>query len=119
MTAGRDAEQRVLRTLEKEFRQPFSETPLQFGTRLNGTPATKKFDAVSKDHRVVAMVKDYSATNMQGNRTRLARVSHDLLVLHSVDAKSKFMYLSKPFYDWFRDASDAVVPDDVSVRTLP
>ena len=118
MTAGRDAERRVRRMLQEEFRQPFSEAKLKFGTTLNGTRAAKRFDAVSEDQQIVAMVKDYSATNMQGNRTRLARVSHDLLLLHSVDAKRRFMFLSKPFYDWFRDTPDAVVPDDVCVRTL-
>jgi len=116
------AEKRVRRWLEAEFGKEFSEQQLDAGQRLGGTPGKKKFDAVSDSGQIVAMVKDYpakSVRNLQGNRTRLVRVSHDLLLLHLVQADHKFMFLSAPFLQWFETTKDAVVPSDVKVRRIP
>ena len=114
-----NAEKCVCRTLDAEFGKKFSGQKLRVGRQADGTPGTKAFDAVSEDGRIIAMVKDYSAENLVGNRTRLARVSHDLLLLHLAKADTKFMYLSKPFYAWFETPIDAVVPPDVEVRCIP
>lgn len=119
MKSHRDAERLVRKALTSEFQTDFSEKRMPLGKTLSGEDAQKRFDAVSENCEIVVMVKDYSAANKTGNRTRLARVSHDLLLLHTVDANYKFMYLSKPFYEWFKDIYDAVVPNDVVVRTIP
>ena len=105
--------------LEKEWDQRFSEKRLPVGLRADGEVAFKRFDAVSEDGRVVAMVKDYSAINKVGNRTRLAWVMQDLLYLHLVEADGKLMYISSPFFAWFKQEGDAAVPPDVSVHQIP
>ena len=110
------SEQRVRLLLGEEFGKYFTERKLPIRLNLDGEAAFKKFDAVSEDGKVVAMVKDYSARNKVGNRTRLARVMQDLVSLHQVKTDRKFMYLSSEFLAWFRKTGDAVVPNGIEVR---
>ena len=114
-----EGELRVREALRAEFGQEFLEKRLRTGVNAGGMAAFKKFDAVSADETVIAMVKEYSAVNVVGNRTRLARVMYDLICLHEADADVKFMYLSAAFLRWFKETHDAVVPQDVEVRQIP
>ena len=113
------AEHKVQVALAKEFGQPFAARTLQVGLKLNREPAYKEFDAVSLDGKVVAMVKDYSAQNLQGNQTRHARVMRDLYYLSLVKAEKRFMYLSAEFYEWFATQQDASIPYGLEVRIIP
>ena len=113
------AEQRVKSALEREFKQPFNEERLLAGKKLDGTAAYKKFDAVSSNGKIVAMVKDYSAGNEQGNQTRHARVMHDLYYLSLVSADKKLMFLSKQYYEWFVEQNDAAIAPGIELRVLP
>ena len=115
----REDEKRVLRALEREYKQPFGERQLDCGTREDGQPSVKKFDAVSTDKKIIAMVKNYSAENMQGNRTRLARVMHDMVLLVQADVQTRLMYLSPEFYAWFKSTYDAPVPRGIEIRKIP
>ena len=65
------------------------------------------------------MVKNYSAENLIGNRTRLARVMHDMVLLSEAKAEIRLMYLSKEFREWFETAPDAAVPSGIEIRTIP
>ena len=112
-------EAKVRAALAKEFRQAFGERILQVGSKLNGEPGYKSFDAVSSDDRVVAMVKDFSAQNLAGNQTRHARVIRDLYYLYLVEADKRFMYLSADFYKWFIGQGDASVARGIEVRIIP
>ena len=104
--------------LKDKFGQPFSERQLPIGFNAQREEAFKKFDAVSDDGKIIAMVKDLSSGNERGNQTRLARVMWDLLLLHMAEADHKFMYLSHSFFQWFKGQSDAAVPRDVEVRLI-
>ena len=113
-----ESEQSVRTELKETFRQAFSERQLPIGFNAEGGEAFKKFDAVSVDGKIIAMVKDLSAGNVEGNQTRLARVMWDLLLLHMAQADHKFMYLSDSFFEWFKGKKDAAVPRDVEVRVI-
>jgi len=113
------AEDNVRAALLREFGQPFEERQLQVGFKLGGDPAYKWFDAVSRDGRIVAMVKNYSARNLQGNQTRHARVMRDLYYLSLVEAKSKFLYLSADFHKWFTEQRDASIASAIELRIIP
>ena len=115
----RKDERRVLRALKREFGQHFEEMKVDCGIRADGVPARKKFDAVSENRDIIAMVKNYSAKNLNGNKTRLARVMHDMVLLSQAKTKLRFMYLSKEFYDWFETAKDAPVPSGIEIRIIP
>ena len=115
----REDEKRVLRALERKYKQPFEECQLDCGTREDGQTSVKKFDAVSMDKKIIAMVKNYSAKNMQGNRTRLARVMHDIVLLLQADGQTRLMYLSPEFYAWFKSAHDAPVPRGIEIKKIP
>jgi hypothetical protein len=114
-----DAHGRVREALKREFGQTFRERILQVGHKIDGRPAYKKFDAVSSDSKIVAMVKDYSAENVAGNQTRHARVIRDLFYLHFAQAEQRFMYLSPEFLQWFGQQNDAVALPDVGIRVIP
>ncbi|MCI0809009.1 MAG: hypothetical protein J4N63_07635 [Chloroflexi bacterium] len=115
----RDDERRVLRSLKRKYRQNFKEEELDCGVRADGVPVRKKFDAVSENRDIIAMVKNYSAENLIGNRTRLARVMHDMVLLSEAKAEIRLMYLSKEFREWFETAPDAAVPSGIEIRTIP
>ena len=115
----RDDERRVLRALDREYGPTFKELKLVCGVRADGVPARKKFDAVSERRDIVAMIKNYSAKNLIGNRTRLARVMHDMVLLSEAKAEIRLMYLSKEFREWFETAPDAAVPSGIEIRTIP
>jgi hypothetical protein len=89
------------------------------GQTVDGSPAYKRFDAVSLDSKIVAMVKDYSARNEAGNQTRHARAIRDLYYLCLVQADRRFMYLSREFLEWFERQKDAPVPPNVEIRIVP
>ncbi len=113
------AEASVQTALAEEFGQLFAETRLQVGYKLDGQPAYKYFDAVSQDKNIVAMVKDYSAENVEGNQTRHARVMRDLYYLSLLKARRRYLYLSKDFYQWFNQQKDVSIASGVEVRTIP
>ena len=113
------SEDQVRAHLQSEFKQTFTEKKLEVGHRVKGEAAYKRFDAVSDDGKIVAMVKDYSATNLNGNRTRLARVLQDMVYLHLAEASRKFMYLSPAFFDWFSKVGDGSVIPGIEVRCIP
>ena len=113
------SEDRVRSHLQSEFKQTFTEKQLAAGVRLCGEVTLKRFDAVSEDNKIVAMVKDYSATNLNGNRTRLARVLQDMVYLYLAEGPCKFMYLSPSFYDWFKTVKDGSVLPGIEVRCIP
>ena len=113
------AEDNVRGALQREFGQPFEARKLQVGFRLSGDPAYKRFDAVSQDGGIIAMVKNYSARNVEGNQTRHARVVRDLYYLSLAEAKSKFLYLSTDFYDWFTEQRDAAIAPAIELRIIP
>ena len=115
----RKDERLVLRALKREFGQHFEEMKVDCGIRADGVPARKKFDAVSENRDIIAMVKNYSAENLIGNRTRLARVMHDMVLLSEAKAEIRLMYLSKEFREWFETAPDAAVPSGIEIRTIP
>jgi hypothetical protein len=112
------AEARVQAALAEEFGQLFAEIRLQVGSKLDGQPAYKYFDAVSQDKNIVTMVKDYSAENVAGNQTRHARVMRDLYYLSLVKARRRYLYLSKDFYQWFIRQEDASIASGIEVRTI-
>ncbi len=113
------AEAKVQTDLAKEFGQTFTEKRLPVGCRWDGTVAYKGFDAVSAEGKVVAMVKNYSASNLVGNQTRKARVMQDLYHLSLVDgAEWRIMYLSRQFYNWFVGQPDAAIASAIKVRTI-
>lgn len=113
------AQARVQTALQKEFGVTFVERAVELGITIGGQNARKKFDAVSPDGKIIAMVKDFSARNLAGNQTRHARVIRDLYFLSLVSAQHKFMYLSPAFVDWFKTQLDAVVAKDIEVRAIP
>ena len=114
------SEVRVRTALEKEFDNDFNGEKLKVGKKLNGKDSLKRFDAVSKDQQTVEMVKNYSAHNKAGNRTRLARVLQDMVYLYLSEPKRKFMYLSPEFYDWMeKEANDGSVLPGIKVRPIP
>ena len=115
----RSAEAKVRQLLSREFKGRFKETRLQIGKNIKGKPAFKKFDAVSNNKRIVAIVKDYSADNIRGNQTRHARVVRDLYYLSLVKAERKFMYLSRDYYEWFKQQRDAAIAPGIEVRVIP
>ena len=94
-----ESELSVRAQLKDKFGQAFRERRLPIGFNAEGGEAFKKFDAVSVDGKIIAMVKDLSAGNEVGNQTRLARVMWDLLLLHMAQADHKFMYLSDSFFE--------------------
>jgi hypothetical protein len=113
------AEDNVRGALQREFGQPFEARKLQVGFNLGGDPAYKRFDAVSQDSEIVAMVKDYSAHNVAGNQTRHARVMRDLYYLSLAEARRKFLYLSTDFYKWFTEQRDAAIAPGIELRIIP
>ena len=114
------SEIRVRAALKKEFNQVFTGEKLKVGEKLNDKDSFKRFDAVSKDQKTVAMVKNYSAHNKAGNRTRLARVLQDMVYLYLSEPKHKFMYLSPEFYDWMENqTNDGSVLPGIEVRPIP
>ena len=116
-----NSENQVLAALQREFpRKEFIRGKrLRVGDTISGVDASKGFDVVSKDSKIVAMVKDYTATNVNGNYTRHARVIRDLYYLCLVNAEQKFMYLSKDYYEWFARQSDAVIACGIKMRLIP
>ncbi|NVM22817.1 MAG: hypothetical protein HWN68_13680 [Desulfobacterales bacterium] len=114
-----DAEALVRQALSSEFGVPFAKTELHLGKTLTGTKGSKRFDAASPDHKVVAMVKGFPAGKEQGNLTRKERVIQDLYFLSLVLAERRFMYLSGSFYEWLKHQSDAVIADGIEVRIIP
>jgi hypothetical protein len=114
-----NAEGRVRAALSKEFGVAFKEEALQVGIAIDGEPALKKFDAVTQHKRIIAMVKEYSAENLNGNQTRHARVMRDLYYLSLAQADRRFMYLSAPFYEWLATQPDAAIARGIEVRLIP
>ncbi len=117
-----NAEQRVISALEREFGQRFEEIGLSAGKRFDGSPAHKKFDAVSADLKVVAMVKECvgdSVKNEAGNQTRKDRVNSDMHYLSLVNADKKLMYLSPDYHRWFVCQNDAAIPPGIELREIP
>jgi len=112
------AESLVRKSLSTEFGQVFRERTLQVGIALDGYPALKSFDAVSEDVKIIAMVKEYSAENLAGNQTRHARVMRDLYFLSLCPAERKFLYLTAPFYEWFKNQRDAAVAPGIEIRLI-
>ena len=118
--SAKESENAVRSLLYREFDQSFEERELEVGEKVNGETAKKKFDAVSKDGAIIAMVKDYSAINLNGNRTRLARVLQDMVYLHlAPNADHKYLFLSPAFYEWFAEVRDGSVIPGVEVRCIP
>ena len=113
------AEEKVISALKREFRQQFKEDKLSAGIRYDGSAAYKKFDAVSEDRKVVAMVKEYSSNNANGNQTRKVRVNSDIHYLSLVKANKKLMYLSPDYHTWFIMQNDAAIPKGIELRTIP
>lgn len=114
-----NAEDNVRRALQREFGQPFEARKLQVGSNVSGDPAYKRFDAVSQDGGIVAMVKNYSASNIEGNRTRHARIMRDLYYLSLAEARRKFLYLSTDFHKWFTERRDAAIAPGIELRIIP
>lgn len=114
-----NSEKRVRAALTEEFCMPFREKRLETGRTISGEPAFKKFDAVSSNSKIIAMVKDLSAENRAGNKTRHARVIRDLYYLALAHAEKRFMYLSPVFYEWLRMQKDVPIPQNVAVRLIP
>lgn len=114
-----NAEGRVRAALSKEFDVPFREAQLSVGTAIDGEPALKKFDAVAQHKRIIAMVKEYSAENLNGNQTRHARVMRDLYYLSLAQAERRFIYLSGSFYKWLAMQRDASIAPGIEVRLIP
>jgi hypothetical protein len=114
-----DSETRVQKLLETEFGTPFSKKTLPVGWTIHSKPASKEFDAVSEDNRVIAMVKDYTAKNLAGNQTRHARVARDLYFLSQAQAQRRFLFLSKDYYKWFSKQGDAAIAPGIEVRIIP
>lgn len=117
-----NAEQRIISALKKEFGQQFQETVLSAGKRFDGSAAHKKFDAVSVDRKVVAMVKECvgdSVKNKDGNQTRKVRVNSDMHYLSLVNADKKLMYLSPDYHRWFICQNDAAIPPGIELREIP
>ena len=117
-----NAEQRVRFALEGEFRQRFQKIKLSAGKRFDGSAAHKKFDAVSVDRKVVAMVKKCvgdSFKNENGNQTRKVRVNSDMHYLSLVNADRKLMYLSPDYHRWFVRQNDAAIPPGIELRKIP
>lgn len=110
-----NAEARVRAVLSKEFDDTFEEEVLQVGIALDKKPALKKFDAVARHKKIIAMVKDYSAKNLRGNQTRHARVMRDLYYLSLAQAEQRFMYLAAPFYEWLATQRDAAISPGIEV----
>lgn len=113
-----DAESEVREALKIEFGTDFLQRKLQVGLALDAKPALKKFDAVSADGKIIAMVKNYTAENQNGNQTRHARVMRDLYFLCLFPAERKFMYLSESFYHWLSKQRDAAIAPGIEVRVI-
>lgn len=114
-----NAEIRVRRSLSEEFGIPFIKMQLQVGIAIDGKPALKEFDAVSKDQMVIAMVKDFTAKNERGNQTRHARVMRDLYYLSLCEARQRFLYLSPSYYIWLKTQRDSAIAANIKVRLIP
>ena len=117
-----NAEQRVISALEREFGQRFQELKLSAGKRFDGSVADKRFDAVSEDRKVVAMVKECkgdSVKNETGNQTRKVKVNSDIHYLSLVNADKNLMYLSPDYHRWFVRQNDAAIPPEIELRKIP
>jgi len=114
-----DAEALVRQALSNEFGVPFREKGVHLGTTLVGTKGYKRFDAVSPDQKIIAMVKEFPAGKEEGNQTRKARVMQDLYLLSLIPAERRFMYLLASFYEWLKRRPDAVIVSGIEVRVIP
>ena len=119
VAVAKEIEKFIQNELTKEYNQIFSEKKVKIGEKKDGEPAVYKFDAVSKDERIVAGVKSHSGRTKTGKfpRAKIGMTYTDIFFLSLTKAKEKLLILtSKEFYELFVKDSDGKIPGDIEIR---